>query len=223
MLRSSQMLNGSSGMRGLFLLFFTAGVAASVASASSPRLRSASERFGDLQKAESPSFRRHVVPLVSRTGCNGRECHGAFSGQGGFSLSLFGYDFEKDHQEMTKDSDGGEAMVRIDAQNPEQSLLLLKATLQTKHKGKERFAKGSWEYNLMLKWIAEGAKNDVEETGVFHRLEVFPKEIVFTRHDEYVHLQVLAYWRDGTFEDVTQLTRFRSNDDSVATVSDTGR
>lgn len=211
-------------MRTLLLCFLTTAVAASVASGKdSPELKSASERFGSLERAESPSFRRHVVPLVSRAGCNSRECHGAFSGQGGFSLSLFGYDFENDHQEMTKDSDGGEAMVRVDAQNPEQSLLLLKATMQTKHKGKERFAKGSWEYNLMLKWIAAGAKNDVEQTGVFDRLEVLPKEIVFKSPDEYVQLKVLAYWKDGTFEDVTQLTRFRSNDDSVATVSDTGR
>jgi hypothetical protein len=189
----------------------------------SPALKTASERFGEVQKAESPSFRRHVIPLVSRTGCNGRECHGAFSGQGGFSLSLFGYDFEKDHEEMTKDSDGGEAMVRIDRQTPEQSLLLLKPTLQTKHKGKERFAKGSWEYNLMLKWIQEGAKIDVVETGVFDRLEILPTEIVFTSPGTPVQLRVLAHWKDGTVEDVTQLTRFRSNDDSVATVSETGR
>jgi hypothetical protein len=199
-------------------------LAASVASPKdSTELRSASQRFDSLEKAESPSFRRHVVPLVSRAGCNSRECHGAFSGQGGFSLSLFGYDFENDHREMTKDADGGEDMVRIDAQNPDQSLLLLKATMQTKHKGKQRFAKGSWEYNLMLKWIADGAKNDSEETGVFDRLEVLPKEIVFKKPGESIQLKVVAYWKDGTFEDVGQLTRFRSNDDSVATVSDTGR
>jgi hypothetical protein len=208
------------GMIAVLLLFLATAAAPA---ADSPTLKSASQRFGDLTKVESPSFRRHVIPLVSRTGCNGRECHGAFSGQGGFSLSLFGYDFEKDHQEMTKDSDGGEAMVRIDTQTPEQSLLLLKATLQTKHKGKERFAKGSWEYNLMLQWVRDGAKIDFEETGVFDRLEVLPAEIVFNTPGEHVQLKVLAHWKDGTCEDVTQLTRFRSNDDSVATVSDTGR
>jgi uncharacterized protein DUF1549/uncharacterized protein DUF1553 len=210
-------------MKAFFLICLATAAAVPVASADSPASKSPSERWGDLSKAESPSFRRHVIPLVSRTGCNGRECHGAFSGQGGFSLSLFGYDFEKDHQEMTKDSDGGEAMVRIDAKNPEQSLLLLKATLQTKHKGKERFAKGSWEYNLMLQWIKEGARIDVEETGAFDRLEIVPGEIVFKSPGESVQLKVLAHWKDGTVEDVTQLTRFRANDDSVATVSGTGR
>jgi hypothetical protein len=38
-----------------------------------------------------------------------------------------------------------------------------------------------------------------------------------------VQLRVIAHWKDGTLEDVTQLTRFRANDDSVATVSDAGR
>src|SRR5687767_2818924 len=109
------MWNGSSRMRPLVLFLLTTAMAGPVV-AEAPKLKSASERFGELAKAESPSFRRHVIPLVSRTGCNGRECHGAFSGQGGFSLSLFGYDFEKDHQEMTKDAEGGEAVVRIDAQ-----------------------------------------------------------------------------------------------------------
>ncbi|MEO1991706.1 MAG: hypothetical protein ABGW78_07225, partial [Pirellulales bacterium] len=33
---------------------------------------------------EAPDFRRHVVPLMGRLGCNGRACHGSFQGQGGF-------------------------------------------------------------------------------------------------------------------------------------------
>jgi hypothetical protein len=67
-------------------------------------LRTAEQRFSSLSAAEEPSFRRHVVPLISRAGCNGRECHGSFQGRGGFELSLFGYDFEKDLKEMTQDA-----------------------------------------------------------------------------------------------------------------------
>ncbi|MEW6304657.1 MAG: DUF1549 domain-containing protein [Verrucomicrobiota bacterium] len=210
-------------MRTALISFLGIFALLSPATAKEAPLRTPAERFGNLEKAESPSFRRHVIPLVSRTGCNGRECHGAFSGQGGFSLSLFGYDFEKDHQEITQDADGGEAEVRVNPKEPEQSLFLTKPTVQVKHKGKERFQKDSWEYNLMLKWIKDGAKIDVAETGEFSHLEVTPTEMVFKKPGEYVQLKVLAHWKDGTVEDVTQLTRFRSNDDSVATVSDTGR
>jgi hypothetical protein len=192
------------------------------AAAAPPKIRPASERFSELHQPDEPSFRRHVVPLFSRAGCSGRECHGAFAGQGGFQLSLFGYDFEKDHAEITADADGGEAEIRVNRESPDKSLVLLKATAQTKHKGKERFAKDSWEYNMVLKWIQSGAKLDVEETGQFDRLEVTPAEIVFKSTGEATQLRVLAHWKDGTVEDVTQLTRFRTNDESVSEVSDTG-
>src|SRR5688572_15333623 len=91
--------SGSSMMRSL--LIFVAGVLASASAATagdvpSP-LRTPSQRFGEAAGAEVPSFRRHVLPLAGRTGCSARECHGSFSGQGGFTLSLFGYDFENDH------------------------------------------------------------------------------------------------------------------------------
>src|ERR1041384_2956 len=206
-----------------WLLIPTCLFAATTALADSTKLPTASERFGDPAKSDEPSFRRHVVPLMSRLGCSGRECHGAFSGQGGFRLSLFGYDFEKDHKAITQDSDGGEAEVRVNLKDPQESLILQKGAMLTKHKGKERFKKDSWEYNLLLKWIAGGAKFDVEQTGEFDRLEVFPREIVFNKAGDTVQIQVLAHWKDGTVEDVTQITRFRSNDDSVAAISETGR
>ena len=184
-----------------------------------PATRPASERFGKIQSAEEPSFRRHVLPLMSRTGCSGRECHGSFSGQGGFQLSLFGYSFDKDHQEITADTKDN---VRVDLENPEKSLVLLKPTMQEKHKGKERIKKGSWEYNVILKWIQTGAKLDADKTGEFGRLEILPKEVVFKKAGDSVQLRVLAYWKDGTVEDVTLLTRFRTNDETVSTVTETG-
>jgi len=197
-------------------------VSASVSLGKDAPLRTPEERFASLAKAEEPSFRRHVVPLISRAGCSGRECHGSFQGRGGFQLSLFGYDFDKDWKQLTVNADGDEKQVRINREQPEKSLLLTKGTNEEPHKGKERYKKGSWEYNLMLKWIQTGAKSDVEATGDFERLEIFPKEIVFKRLGEKVQLRVLAHWKDGTVEDVTQLTRFRSNDDSVSTISMTG-
>jgi hypothetical protein len=169
-----------------------------------------------------PSFRRHVIPLLSRAGCSGRECHGSFAGQGGFQLSLFGYDFEADHRELTQDADGNEGEVRVNLVEPARSLLLLKPTVQVKHKGKERIKKGSWEYQLLLRWIERGARDDSATTGEFDRLEISPREIIFRNAGEQAQIKAVAHWKDGTVEDVTRLTRFRSNDESVAAISDTG-
>src|SRR4030095_15491825 len=91
-----------------------------------------------------------------------------------------------------------------------------------KHKGKERIVKGSWEHQLLLRWIAGGAKEDSAKTGEFDQLEVSPREIIFTRTGERAQLKLVAHWKDGTVEDVTRLTRFRSNDESVAAISETG-
>lgn len=169
-----------------------------------------------------PSFRRHVIPLLSRAGCSSRECHGSFAGQGGFTLSLFGYDFDADHHELTQDADGGEGEARVNLAEPAKSLLALKPTAQRKHKGKERFAKDSWEHQMLLRWISGGAKNDATTSGEFDRLEVLPAEIVFQAAGEKKQLQVLAHWKGGEVEDVTRITRFRTNDESVAVVSETG-
>ena len=180
----------------------------------------AKDRWQNVAKSDEASFRRHVIPLMARAGCSGRECHGSFSGRGGFQLSLFGYDFEKDHREITDDQEDG---VRVDLKEPMKSLVLTKPSLDgEEHKGKKRFDKGSWEYNLILRWIQSGAKSDVEETGEFAHLEVSPMELQFKKPGDSVQIRVLAHWKDGTIEDVTQLTRFRTNDESVALVNDTG-
>jgi hypothetical protein len=184
--------------------------------------KTAKERWQNVAKSDEASFRRHVIPLMARSGCSGRECHGSFSGRGGFQLSLFGYDFEKDHEAITTGKGGAEE-ARVDLKNPVQSLVLTKPSLDgEEHKGKKRFDKGSWEYNLILRWIKDGAKFDVAETGEFARLDVSPKELVFKKAGEAIQLKVTAHWKDGTVEDVTQLTRFRTNDESVALVNDTG-
>src|SRR5436309_6206363 len=89
-----------------------------------------SKRFAAAESRETVSFQRHVMPLLGRMGCNGRACHGSFQGQGGFRLSLFGYDFKADHDALTK----GEAP-RLDVQDPIDSLILQKPTLKLAHKG----------------------------------------------------------------------------------------
>jgi len=183
-------------------------------------VKTAEQRFGgDIDKAESPSFRRHVVALASKLGCSGRECHGSFQGRGDFQLSLFGYDFGLDHKAITADK---ENRIRVNLDKPEESLFLQKAMKQVKHKGGEIYEEGSWEHNLMLKWIQEGAKLDVKETGVFDRLEVSPKEFVGRKVGDTMQLKVLAHWKDGTVEDVTSFTRFDTNDESVAVVNEYG-
>src|SRR5687767_802370 len=171
------------------------------------------ERFSAPQA--QPSYQKHVLPLMSKVGCSGRACHGSFQGQGGFRLSLFGYDFKQDHEALVAGD-----QPRVDLKAPEQSLILLKPTMQEEHGGEKRFEIGSWQYNLLARWIEAGAIDDSAGNAAISHLEIQPAELVFAKAGETVPLRVLAHWHDGTVEDVTDITRFRTNDESVAKVDE---
>lgn len=183
-------------------------------------LPAVSSRFALASVEEVPNFQRHVSPLLGRVGCNGRNCHGSFQGQGGLRLSLFGYDFGMDHTGLTEAAKSISGK-RIDRRNPELSLILQKPLEQIDHEGGQRFEKNSWQHHLLLKWIESGAVGTMTP-AVLQNLVVTPSEIVFADHHRPVSLQVTALWSDGSREDVTPLCRFRTNDDSIATVSADG-
>src|SRR5688572_2504583 len=99
------------------------------------------------------SFRNNVQPVLSKAGCNAGACHGAAAGQNGFRLSLRGYDDNGDYLALTRQALGR----RVNAADPGRSLLLLKATAATPHKGGKRFEVDSPEYKILADWIAGGA------------------------------------------------------------------
>lgn len=176
-----------------------------------------SQRFTAADAADIPDFQRHVIPLLGRLGCNGRECHGSFQGQGGFRLSLFGYDFDADHAALTE---GDEP--RANSQDPPASLIIQKPTLTIDHDGGQRYQRDGWEHHLLLRWIETGAPGVPDDVHELVTLDVQPTEIVFGPETDSVTLRAIARWSDGTSEDVTPLCRFRSNDESIALVDPSG-
>src|SRR5438874_1303084 len=48
------------------------------------------------------SFRNHIIPTLTKIGCNSGACHGALAGKGGLKLSLRGYAPEIDHFVLTR-------------------------------------------------------------------------------------------------------------------------
>ena len=173
----------------------------------------AEQRFQEINADQHPDFQRHLVPLLGKLGCNGRACHGSFQGRGDFRLSLFGYDFKMDHEQL---------MERIEADDPGESYAMHKATLKEPHEGGKRMEVGSWQYNLFLKWIQDGAKPVADDAASLVRLEVTPKELLFSKSGEEAQLRAVAVWSDGTQEDVTCLTRFISNDEAIASSTTEG-
>ena len=144
---------------------------------------------------QTPHFQRHVLPLLGRLGCNGRACHGSFQGQGGFRLSMFGYDFKIDHENLVTGD-----MPRVDLKAPPKSMILNKPTSDDEHEGGKRFEQGGWEHRVLLRWIEGGALNVSDDDATFVRLDVTPNEITFAKAGEEVQLNVVAVWSDGTRE-----------------------
>jgi hypothetical protein len=170
-------------------------------------------RTAEMAADQVPDFQRHVVPLMGKLGCNGRACHGSFQGRGGFRLSLFGYDFQADHDELSG---------RIDPETPAESLILQKPLMQIQHEGGPRLKEGSWEHHVLLRWIESGATARADDAAKLTALEVSPAEIQFSADGQQQQLTAIAVWSDGTREDVTALCRFQSNDDQVADITEDG-
>jgi hypothetical protein len=168
-------------------------------------------------KSSPPSFRHHVVPILTRAGCNSGACHGALAGKGGFKLSLRGYDPDADHFVLTRQAQAR----RVDGQRPEESLFLLKATRTMPHGGGTRFDSESDYYRLLRDWVAAGAPGPTDADPTLERIEVYPKAALLKPKDA-LRVVVRAAYSDGRVADVTRLAKFLSSEEQVASVDEEG-
>jgi hypothetical protein len=169
-------------------------------------------------RADVPvSFTREVVPLLTRAGCNQGACHGSQHGRGGFKLSLLGFDPAFDYSQIVQSAEGR----RVVLSEPERSILLLKPTLTMEHGGGERFRAGGREYNLLKRWLEDGAPEPGPRDAEVASLEVWParRRMVPGERQQFL---VRATWKDGRAEDVTANARFDSLNDGVAAVTPEG-
>jgi uncharacterized protein DUF1549/uncharacterized protein DUF1553/Big-like domain-containing protein len=163
------------------------------------------------------SFRNHVVPVLTKAGCNSGPCHGAAAGKNGFKLTLRGYDPELDYLTLTRQA-GARRVNKVD---PATSLMLLKPTLAVSHGGGKRFSPRSPEYHVLADWIASGAPAPADSDPVMTRLEVFPASARLAVGAEQP-LVVRAHFSDGHAEDVTRWVKFSTNEGAVAAVDQRG-
>ncbi|MFN7921319.1 MAG: DUF1553 domain-containing protein [Bryobacteraceae bacterium] len=164
------------------------------------------------------NFSTHITPILTFGGCNQTACHGSPVGKNGFKLSLYGSEPEKDYDVLVKALPGR----RVNTKNVDESLLLKKPTMQVTHGGGPRFKKDSRHYQVLRAWIAAGARFGDKDAPTLRNLEVAPGYRVLARKGETMQLKVTAVYSDGTKDDVTALSIFSSNDDSVLKVSPTG-
>ncbi|MEZ5353124.1 MAG: DUF1549 domain-containing protein [Bryobacteraceae bacterium] len=169
-------------------------------------------------KPFSWSFRNHVIPVLTKMGCNQGACHGALAGKNGFKLTLRGYAPDVDHDTLTRQAVGR----RVSMADPASSMILRKATFAMPHGGGKRFAVNSLEYRVISEWIAAGAPGPAEGEPLVTALEVYPKHAILAPGAEQ-QLVVRARYSDGRVEDVTRWVKYSSANEGVALVDDGGR
>jgi hypothetical protein len=149
--------------------------------------------------AADVSFRNDVMAVLSKAGCNQGTCHGNARGKGGFQLSLRGQDPANDFQVLTRDW----LTRRTNVAEPDQSLLLLKATMQMAHEGGLRFREDSDEYRTLRDWIAAGLPDDTAAMPRLTSLDVSPAAVLLEAPQWEQPLRVRARFSDGRERDLS--------------------
>ena len=186
----------------------------------------------DSQKGRPFNFQRDIGGILTEKGCNGSYCHGGVKGKGGFKLSLNALYAHEDYKwiinggtfQVLTPEPAGELIPRINLEQPDQSLLLLKPTFKIPHGGGKLIKLDDAEYQTLLNWIREGGRytdeseDHVEVVGI----EVFPKEAVLDLEGKR-QILVTASLLNGEREDYTHQVHYKSNNGDVAKVTDEGQ
>ncbi len=162
-------------------------------------------------------FENDIQPVLTRFGCNSGPCHGKARGQGGFQLSLLGFDSDMDFSSIVKEGRGR----RVFAGVPDESLLLAKPTGKVAHGGGVRFAADSSEADMLRRWILQGMPREVPDAPTLIGISLTPDSAVMTPKATQ-QLQVTAEYSDGSTRDVTSLSSFQSSEAPLAGVSEQG-
>ncbi len=170
-----------------------------------------------IEENPATEFVRDIAPILTKAGCNMGACHATQYGQGGFKLSVFGFDPSADHDAIIRDRH----QRRVNMVAPEQSLFLLKPEMAVPHGGGKRLAPKSVEHQTLVAWLKNGAPAPMKEPAAVKSLSVFPKQRV-GQQGLSQQLRVEATYADGTIRDVTALSLFDSMDEAMLDVSETG-
>lgn len=199
----------------LFPITFSAVHAAEIATDNVTTIPVAKIENSD--QVQNVTFEHDIQPLLTRYGCNAGACHGKSRGQNGFALSLLGFDSDFDHDSIVREARGR----RISPASPEMSLLLRKATGELPHGGGQRFEISSSPYDLLNEWIRQGARRTPSDAPKLQRIAVEPPAASLTPNEQ-TNLRVVAYYSNGSERDVTDSAAFQSNDQTIATISQSG-
>lgn len=173
----------------------------------------------NLEESRPVSFIHEVVPALTKAGCNQGLCHGTPTGKGGFRLSLQGYAPELDYKSLVVE--GGSR--RVNKADPGRSLLLLKPMVEVPHAGGQRLTPDMPEYEVLTRWISEGARMDPPGGASLKSVTLLPGPRRLKLPDAArQRMVVMAEFSDGSRRDVTSLAKLTTSDEESTLVTRDG-
>lgn len=166
------------------------------------------------------SFKKDVMPVLTRSGCNTGSCHGAARGKDGFRMSLFGFDPDGDYHRVTREIGAR----RINLAVPTESLFLKKAAGSVPHSGGKLFAEDSDYYATLLEWLQNGAPKDPADAQppAVTSVDFYPPQAVLEGEAASQRFVAVANYADGTTRDVSRLAAFSTNNPTSTEVDPYG-
>jgi Protein of unknown function (DUF1553)/Protein of unknown function (DUF1549) len=169
-------------------------------------------------KAPRFGFDSHVLPIISKAGCNMGACHASQYGKGGFKLSVFAFKPRDDYAMIVRD----QQQRRLNFVEPEDSLFLRKPTMRVPHGGGKRLDMHSTDFRILAEWIRNGAPPPVRRPRKVVKLTVTPSQRV-GEPGLSQQLRVVAEYGDGRKRDVTAWAKYDSMDEALLSVDEAGR
>lgn len=169
----------------------------------------ANDELSGLAPSDRVDFENDLIPVFTKFGCNAGACHGAAAGRGEFNLSLFGGNPQADYKAIVRQFAGR----RVNLMYPEESLIILKPTAQTKHGGGQVLDEDGEGAKLLRNWIQQGAT--YETLRHLERIEISPQKHVLKNLESLIQLRATAHFSDGIAKDVTRWTVFTPEDSSA--------
>ena len=163
------------------------------------------------------NFASDLMSVLTRRGCNGSACHGSPAGQNGFKLSLYGSDPAGDYRMIVQNHDGR----RVNLGAPDESLLLRKPSFQLAHGGGHLISPESDDYQMILRWLEQGAKFD-QPGARRERLELYPRERILAGAGAKQPLVVVGRLSDGTTRDMSERVSYAVDDEAVVSPVENG-
>ena len=148
----------------------------------------ANDESSGLATSERVDFENDLIPVFTKFGCNAGACHGAAAGRGEFNLSLFGGNPQADYKAIVRQFAGR----RVNLMHPEESLVILKPTAQTKHGGGQVLSENEEGARLLHNWIQQGAT--YETLRHLERVEISPQKQVISNLENPIQLQANAHF-----------------------------